>query len=57
MTAAVETKVHALEPKLDSLSVDTQHRLKRIETHLGLDGLPHPRKRRQRGSPKRRKTS
>jgi hypothetical protein len=57
VTAAVETKVHALEPKLDSLSVDTQHRLKRIETHLGLDGLPHPRKRRQRGSPKRRKTS
>ena len=54
---ALETWVNALETKLDALSADTQHRLQRIETHLGLDGSPRSRKRRQRGTPKRRKAS
>jgi chromosome segregation ATPase len=54
---ALETRVNALETKLDALSADTQHRLQRIETHLGLDGSPRSRKRRQRGAQKRRKAS
>jgi hypothetical protein len=54
---ALETRVTALETRVNAFSADTQHRLQRIETHLGLDGSPRSRKRRQRGAPKRRKAS
>lgn len=50
--AVLEAKVNILEARLDSLSVDTQFRLERIEAHLGLNGAPRPGKRRQRGSPR-----
>jgi len=61
--AVLEARVHvletshtALETKLESLSLDTQHRLKRVEARLGFSKRPRPGKRR-RGSPKRPKAS
>jgi outer membrane murein-binding lipoprotein Lpp len=41
---ALEGKVGALEGKVDALSVDTKQRLERIETHLGLNGSPKPKR-------------
>ena len=47
----------AIGAKLDTLSVNTQSRLERIETLIGLNGAPRPGKRPLRGSLQRRKAA